>query len=165
MPILSMPSDDITHPIPDLTGYITEGQIVLDRELFRKGIYPPVGVLMSLSRLMKGGVGEGRTRADHMEVSNQLYDAYARATELRALSEIIGKSGLTPIDLKYLEFGDAFEKRFLSQGYDENRTLERTFELAWEVLSILPESELTKIKEEHIKRYYKGGKGVGQLRV
>ena len=165
MPILSMPSDDITHPIPDLTGYITEGQIVLDRELFRKGIYPPVGVLMSLSRLMKGGVGEGRTRADHMEVSNQLYDAYARATELRALAEIIGKSGLTPIDLKYLEFGDAFEKRFLSQGYDENRTLDRTFELAWEVLSILPESELTKIKEEHIRRYYKGGKGVGQLRV
>lgn len=161
VPILSMPSDDITHPIPDLTGYITEGQIVLDRELFRKGIYPPVGVLMSLSRLMKGGVGEGRTRADHMEVSNQLYDAYARATELRALSEIVGKGGLTPVDLKYLEFGDAFEKRFLSQGYDENRSLERTFELAWDVLSILPESELVKIKEEYIRHYYKGGKGVG----
>jgi V/A-type H+-transporting ATPase subunit B len=155
MPILSMPADDITHPIPDLTGYITEGQIVLSRDLFRRDIYPPVGVLMSLSRLMKDGVGEGKTRADHMEVSNQLYDAYARAQEVRALSEIVGKAGLTGVDLKYLEFGDAFEQQFLRQEPDENRTLEETLRRAWDVLSTLPESELTKIKEVHIKKYYK----------
>jgi V/A-type H+-transporting ATPase subunit B len=155
MPILSMPSDDITHPIPDLTGYITEGQIVLSRELFRKGIYPPVGVLMCLSRLMKDGVGEGKTRVDHMEVSNQLYDAYARAVELRALVEIVGKAGLTDVDLKYLRFGDLFEQKFLRQGYEENRTLEQTLSIAWEVLSSLPEGELTKIREEHIKKHYK----------
>lgn len=155
MPILSMPADDITHPIPDLTGYITEGQIVLSRDLFRRDIYPPVGVLMSLSRLMKDGVGEGKTRADHMEVSNQLYDAYARAQEVRALSEIVGKAGLTGVDLKYLEFGDAFEQQFLRQEPDENRTLEETLRRAWDVLSTLPENELTKIKEVHIKKYYK----------
>ena len=155
MPILSMPADDITHPIPDLTGYITEGQIVLSRELFRRDIYPPVGVLMSLSRLMKDGVGEGKTRADHMEVSNQLYDAYARAQEVRALSEIVGKAGLTGVDLKYLEFGDAFEQAFLRQAPDENRTLEETMRRAWDVLSTLPENELTKIKEVHIKKHYK----------
>ncbi len=155
MPILSMPADDITHPIPDLTGYITEGQIVLSRELFRRDIYPPVGVLMSLSRLMKDGVGEGKTRADHMEVSNQLYDAYARAQEVRALSEIVGKAGLTGVDLKYLEFGDAFEQGFLRQAPDENRTLEETMRRAWDVLSTLPENELTKIKEVHIKKHYK----------
>ncbi len=135
MPILSMPADDITHPIPDLTGYITEGQIVLSRDLFRRDIYPPVGVLMSLSRLMKDGVGEGKTRADHMEVSNQLYDAYARAQEVRALSEIVGKAGLTGVDLKYLDFGDAFEQQFLKQAVDENRTLEETLRRAWDVLS------------------------------
>ncbi|MEO9365794.1 MULTISPECIES: V-type ATP synthase subunit B [Candidatus Nitrosocaldus] len=155
MPILSMPADDITHPIPDLTGYITEGQIVLSRDLFRRDIYPPVGVLMSLSRLMKDGVGEGKTRADHMEVSNQLYDAYARAQEVRALSEIVGKAGLTGVDLKYLDFGDAFEQQFLKQSVDENRTLEETLRRAWDVLSTLPEGELTKIKEVHIKKYYK----------
>ncbi len=155
MPILSMPADDITHPIPDLTGYITEGQIVLSRDLFRRDIYPPVGVLMSLSRLMKDGVGEGKTRADHMEVSNQLYDAYARAQEVRALSEIVGKAGLTGVDLKYLDFGDAFEQHFLKQAVDENRTLEETLRRAWDVLSTLPEGELTKIKEVHIKKYYK----------
>ena len=155
LPILSMPSDDITHPIPDLTGYITEGQVVLDRDLHRKGIYPPVNVLMSLSRLMKDGIGEGKTRADHAEVSNQLYDAYSRAQELRALVEIVGKAGLSAIDLKYLEFGDAFERKFLRQDPYENRDLEKTLQLAWEVLSILPESELTKIKTHHIKKYYR----------
>lgn len=155
MPILSMPADDITHPIPDLTGYITEGQIVLSRDLFRRDIYPPVGVLMSLSRLMKDGVGEGKTRADHMDVSNQLYDAYARAQEVRALSEIVGKAGLTGVDLKYLDFGDVYEQQFLKQGVDENRTLEETLRRAWDVLSTLPEGELTKIKEVHIKKYYK----------
>jgi len=155
MPILSMPADDITHPIPDLTGYITEGQIVLSRELFRKGLYPPAGVLMSLSRLMKDGVGEGKTRDDHMEVSNQLYDAYSRAQEVRALSEIVGKAGLTGVDLKYMEFGDEFEEHFLKQNEDENRTLEETLGRAWDVLSSLPEGELTKIKENYVKRHYK----------
>lgn len=155
MPILSMPADDITHPIPDLTGYITEGQIVLSRELFRKGLYPPAGVLMSLSRLMKDGVGEGKTRADHMEVSNQLYDAYSRAQEVRALSEIVGKAGLTGVDLKYLKFGDDFEEHFLKQSHDENRTLEETLGRAWDVLSSLPEGELTKIKENYVRKYYK----------
>ena len=155
MPILSMPADDITHPIPDLTGYITEGQIVLSRELFRKGLYPPAGVLMSLSRLMKDGVGEGKTRADHMEVSNQLYDAYSRAQEVRALSEIVGKAGLTGVDLKYLKIGDDFEEHFLKQGHDENRTLEETLGRAWNVLSSLPEGELTKIKETYVNKYYK----------
>ena len=156
MPILSMPSDDITHPIPDLTGYITEGQIVLSRDLYRKGIYPPINVLMSLSRLMGPGIiAEKRTRPDHGDVSNQLYASYSRAVQLRALSEIVGKAGLSEIDLKYLEFGDLFEQRFLKQGYEENRSLDRTLEIAWDILSTLPETELTKIKEEHIKKYYR----------
>jgi len=156
VPILSMPADDITHPIPDLTGYITEGQIVLGRDLFRKGIYPSVNVLMSLSRLMKDGVGEGKTRGDHMEVGNQLYDAYSRAQEVRALAEIVGKAGLTGVDLKYLEAGDLFESHFLKQNHDENRTLEETMSRAWDVLSSLPEGELTKIKEKNVRQYYKG---------
>jgi V/A-type H+/Na+-transporting ATPase subunit B len=155
VPILSMPADDITHPIPDLTGYITEGQIVLGRDLFRKGIYPPVNVLMSLSRLMKDGVGEGKTRSDHMEVGNQLYDLYSRAQEVRALSEIVGRAGLTGVDLKYLDAGDMFEDYFLKQNQDENRTLEETLGRAWEVLSSLPEGELTKIKDKHVGQYYK----------
>ncbi len=158
MPILSMPSDDVTHPIPDLTGYITEGQIFLGRELFRKGIYPPVYVLSSLSRLMGPALGvvikQGKARADHQLVGNQLYNAYARSIELRALAEIVGKSGLTGSDLKYLEFGDHFEQKFLNQGYDENRTFEDTLRIAWETLSILPQNELTNIKEEFIKKYY-----------
>src|SRR6188472_3368459 len=158
MPILSMPADDITHPIPDLTGYITEGQVVLGRDLFRKGIYPPVNVLMSLSRLMKDGVGEAKTRADHMEVGNQLYDAYSRAQEVRALSEIVGRAGLTGIDLRYLDSGDIFENLFLKQSPDENRNLEETLSRAWDVLSTLPEGELTKIKDRNVRQYYKGTK-------
>lgn len=158
VPILSMPADDITHPIPDLTGYITEGQIVLGRDLFRKGIYPPVNVLMSLSRLMKDGVGEAKTRADHMEVGNQLYDAYSRAQEVRALSEIVGRAGLTGIDLRYLDSGDIFENLFLKQSPDENRNLEETLSRAWDVLSTLPEGELTKIKDRNVRQYYKGTK-------
>ena len=158
MPILSMPSDDITHPIPDLTGYITEGQIVLGRELFRKGIYPPVNVLMSLSRIMKDGVGEGKTRADHQEISNQCYDAYSRAQEVRALSEIVGKGGLTEVDRKYMDVGDMFEKEFLSQGLDENRNLEETLGLQWKVASALPKNELTKVKDKFIDQYYKASK-------
>ncbi len=158
MPILSMPSDDITHPIPDLTGYITEGQIVLGRELFRKGVYPPVNVLMSLSRIMKDGVGEGKTRADHQEISNQCYDAYSRAQEVRALSEIVGKGGLTEVDRKYMDVGDMFEKEFLSQGLDENRNLEETLGLQWKVASALPKNELTKVKDKFIDQYYKASK-------
>ncbi|GBC72408.1 V-type sodium ATPase subunit B [archaeon HR03] len=156
MPILSMPSDDITHPIPDLTGYITEGQIVLSRDLYRKGIYPPINVLMSLSRLMGPGIiSQKKTRADHGDVSNQLYAAYARAVQLRSLAEIVGKSGLSETDLKYLEFGDLFEQRFLRQGSNENRTLDQSLEIAWDILSSLPETELTKIKEEHIRKHYR----------
>ncbi len=153
MPILTMPSDDITHPIPDLTGYITEGQIVLARDLFRKEIYPPVGVLSCLSRLMKDGIGEGKTRGDHQDVSNQLYSAYARSLDLKALAEIVGKAGLTGPDLKYLEFGDLFETSFLRQRYDENRTLDETLSIAWDLFSSLPEEELTKVRQEQIKKY------------
>ena len=165
MPILSMPSDDVTHPIPDLTGYITEGQVFLGRDLFRKGLYPPVYVLSSLSRLMGPALGyvikQGRARPDHHQVGNQLYNAYARSVELRALAEIVGKSGLTGSDLKYLTFGDAFEQKFLNQGYDENRTFEDTLGIAWETLSILPKSELTNIKEEFIQKHYVAEKSAG----
>jgi V/A-type H+-transporting ATPase subunit B len=158
MPILSMPSDDVTHPIPDLTGYITEGQIFLGRDLFRKGIYPPIYLLSSLSRLMGPALGfvikAGKARADQQLVANQLYNAYARAGELRALAEIVGKSGLSVVDNKYLKFGDEFEQKFLSQGYDENRTFDDSLRIAWDVLSILPQSELTNIKEEFINKYY-----------
>ncbi len=153
MPILSMPSDDITHPIPDLTGYITEGQIVLGRDLFRKDIYPPVNVLSCLSRLMKDGIGEGRTREDHSNVSDQLYAGYARAQELRALAEIVGRAGLTGNDLKYLDFGEAFENRLLKQGYEESRSIEDTLSIAWDIFSTLPDKELTKIKQEYIAKY------------
>ena len=155
MSILTMPSDDITHPIPDLTGYITEGQIVLGRDLFRQGIYPPVNILMSLSRIMKDGIGEGRTRADHQEISNQNYDAYSRAQEVRALAGIVGKGGLTGVDLNYLNFGDEFEKNFLSQDIDENRNLEETLSLQWKAVSNLPKNELSKIKDKYIEQYYK----------
>jgi V/A-type H+/Na+-transporting ATPase subunit B len=157
VPILSMPADDITHPIADLTGYITEGQIVLSRELFRKGVYPPVNVLMSLSRLMKDGVGEGKTRGDHMEVGNQLYDAYSRSQEVRALADIVGRAGLTGVDLKYLDVGDKFESYYLKQSIDENRNLEETLTRAWDILANLPKGELTKIKDKNIEQYYKEG--------
>ena len=155
VPILSMPSDDITHPIPDLTGYITEGQIVLGRDLHRKEIYPPISILSCLSRLMKEGVGEGKTRNDHQNVSSQLYSAYSRALELRALAEIVGKAGLAPNDIKYLEFGDLFESKFLKQGFDENRTLEDTLGIAWNLFSTLPVNELTKVKQDEIDSYLK----------
>lgn len=155
MPILSMPSDDITHPIPDLTGYITEGQIVLGRDLFRQGVYPPVNILMSLSRIMKDGIGKGRTREDHQEISNQNYDAYSRAQEVRALAGIVGKAGLTPVDLKYMGFGDDFEGSFLSQAVDENRTIDETLGLLWRAVSNLPRGELTKVKDKYIDEHYK----------
>ncbi|MGC9209880.1 MAG: ATP synthase subunit B [Acidilobus sp.] len=154
MPILTMPNDDITHPIPDLTGYITEGQIVLSRELYNRGIYPPINVLMSLSRLMKEGIGPGKTREDHAQVSDQLYAAYSRGVELRSLAAVVGEESLSEVDRKYLRFADSFEKRFLSQGVRENRSIEQTLDLAWDVLSELPEEELTNIREEMIKKYH-----------
>ncbi|MBW2989151.1 V-type ATP synthase subunit B [Candidatus Woesearchaeota archaeon] len=153
MPILSMPDDDITHPIPDLTGYITEGQFVQSKDLHRKGIYPPVNILPSLSRLMKNGIGKGKTREDHANLSDQLYAAYAQGIELRDLVAVIGRESLSELDLKYLEFADRFEDRFVRQGYDENRTIEITMSIAWDLLGELPESELKRIKEEFIKKY------------
>jgi len=154
MPILSMPDDDITHPIPDLTGYITEGQFVLSRELHRKGIYPPVDVLPSLSRLMKGGIGQGRTREDHANVSDQLYSAYAEGRDLRNLVAIVGEEALTEKDKKFLEFADRFEREFVNQGRDENRSIEKTLEIGWNLLSVLPERELKRIKTDYIKKYH-----------
>ncbi len=154
MPILTMPNDDITHPIPDLTGYITEGQIVLDRNLHNRGIYPPINVLMSLYRLMKEGIGPGKTREDHGDVSNQLYAAYSRAVELRSLATVVGEESLSDVDRLYLKYADLFEKRFLSQDPRENRSIEQTLDIAWEILSVLPETELTNIKDKHIKKYH-----------
>ncbi len=154
MPILTMPNDDITHPIPDLTGYITEGQIVLDRNLHNRGIYPPINVLMSLSRLMKEGIGPGKTREDHGDVSNQLYAAYSRAVELRSLATVVGEESLSDVDRLYLKYADLFEHKFLSQDPRENRSIEQTLDLAWEILSVLPEAELTNIKDKFIKKYH-----------
>ncbi len=153
MPILVMPQDDITHPIPDLTGYITEGQIVLSRDLHRKGIYPPVDVLPSLSRLMSGGIGDERTREDHSGVSDQLYSAYAEGRDLRDLVAVVGEEALTERDQKFLQFADAFEEEFITQAKDEDRTIEETLNLGWKLLSLLPKSELKRVKEEHIPIY------------
>ena len=156
IPILTMPGDDITHPVPDLTGYITEGQIVLSRALHREGIYPPVDVLPSLSRLMKNGIGEHRTRADHPSWAAQLYASYARVQEIRAISVVIGETALTSIDRAYLEFGREFERRFVAQGGNQARPITETLDLGWQILSLLPSSELTRIKEEVLSRYYSG---------
>ena len=153
MPILVMPQDDITHPIPDLTGYITEGQIVLSRDLHRKGIYPPVDVLPSLSRLMSGGIGENRTREDHSGVSDQLYSAYAEGRDLRDLVAVVGEEALTERDQKFLKFADAFEEEFITQAKDEDRTIQETLDLGWKLLSLLPKAELKRVKEEHIPIY------------
>jgi V/A-type H+-transporting ATPase subunit B len=155
MPILSMPDDDITHPVPDLTGYITEGQFVLSRELHRKGIYPPVDVLPSLSRLMNEGIGEGRTRADHLGVSDQCYSGYAEGRDVRSLVAVVGEEALSERDRLNLKFADIFEERFVTQGVDENRTIEQTLNLGWELLSTLPEGELKRIDEKYVKQYYK----------
>ena len=154
MPILTMPDDDITHPIPDLTGYITEGQFVLSRELHRKGIYPPVDVLPSLSRLMKGGIGSGRTRDDHANVSDQMYSAYAEGRDLRDLVAVVGEDALTDKDKKFLEFADRFEREFVTQSQDEDRTIETTLNIGWDLLSILPERELKRVKEDYIQKYH-----------
>jgi V/A-type H+-transporting ATPase subunit B len=154
MPILSMPDDDITHPIPDLTGYITEGQFVLSRDLHRRGIYPPVDVLPSLSRLMNQGIGEGRTREDHLGVSDQCYAGYAEGRDVRNLVAVVGEEALTERDKKFLEFADAFEKEFVIQDRDENRSIEETLDLGWKLLTILSEGDLKRIDEEHIKKYH-----------
>jgi V/A-type H+-transporting ATPase subunit B len=159
MPILTMPNDDITHPIPDLTGYITEGQITLDRSLFNKGIYPPINVLMSLSRLMRDGIGEGKTRDDHKDLSNQLFAAYAKAQDIRGLAAIIGEDSLSEVDRKYLIFAEQFERKFINQGFTENRDIERTLDIGWEILATLPESELGLIRSEYIKKYHPKYKG------
>ncbi len=153
MPILVMPQDDITHPIPDLTGYITEGQVVLSRELHRKGIYPPVDVLPSLSRLMSGGIGEERTREDHSGVSDQLYSAYAEGRDLRDLMAVVGEEALTERDQKFLKFADEFEKQFITQGKDQDRSIQETLDLGWELLSMLPVADLKRVREEHIPKY------------
>ncbi len=154
IPILTMPNDDITHPIPDLTGYITEGQIVLDRALSQKNIYPPVSVLPSLSRLMKDGIGEGYTTADHPEVSNQVFSAYAKVQDVRALASVIGEDELSDTDKLYIKFGREFEKRFVGQGKGENRDIKRTIDIAWELLRILPKSELDRISPELLEKKY-----------
>ncbi len=158
IPILTMPEDDITHPIPDLSGYITEGQILLSRDLHRKGFYPPVDVLPSLSRLKDKGIGEGKTREDHSGVLNQLFAFYARGREVRELALILGESALTDIDKAYLKFGDEFEKKFVNQGYSEDRSIEETINLGWELIGILPRSEMKRVKEEHINKYLQANK-------
>ena len=156
IPILTMPNDDITNPIPDLTGYITEGQVVLGREIYQKNIYPPINILPSLSRLMKDGIGEGYTRADHPAVSNQIFASYSKVQEVIALAQVIGEDELSDIDKKYLEFGKAFEEKFLKQNFDENRNIDETIELAWDVLSILPKNELDRIDTKIIDAHYRG---------
>ena len=158
LPILTMPGDDITHPIPDLTGYITEGQIVLSRELHRKGIYPAIDVLPALSRLMNAGIGKGKTRDDHRQVSDQAYAAYAEGRDLRSLSAIVGEEALSEKDRRFLKFAEEFENKFVKQGPHENRTIDQTMEIAWELLTSLPEESLTRISAEFKQKYYKKGK-------
>lgn len=159
IPILTMPSDDITHPVPDLTGYITEGQITLGRDLDQKGVYPPIAVLPSLSRLMKDGIGKGRTRDDHPRWGAQLYAAYAHMQDVRALASVIGEEELGEVDQKYLQFGRAFEREFVNQALTENRTIEQTLDIGWRLLSMLPKEELTRVTLDEIKRYHKGEDG------
>ncbi|AGK62145.1 ATP synthase archaeal, B subunit [Archaeoglobus sulfaticallidus PM70-1] len=154
MPILTMPGDDITHPIPDLTGYITEGQVVLSRELHAKGIYPPIDVLPSLSRLMKEGIGEGLTRDDHVQWNDQMYAAYAEGVDLRGLVAIVGEEALSERDRRFLKFADEFERRFVQQGRYEDRSIEETLDLGWELLAMLRESDLTKIESKYIQKYH-----------
>lgn len=153
MPILTMPSDDISHPVPDLTGYITEGQIVLDREMYQRGIYPPVAGLPSLSRLMKDGIGQGRTRDDHPHLASQLFAAYSKVKDVRSLAAVIGAEELSPIDQMYLKFGDEFEKRVIAQGEFENRTIDQTLEIGWNTLRLLPHSELLRVTTEELDKY------------
>lgn len=155
IPILTMPNDDITHPVPDLTGFITEGQIVLSRGIQQRGYYPPVNILPSLSRLMKDGIGEGYTREDHGDVSNQIFAAYARVQDVIALAQVIGEDELSEIDKVYMDFGRAFEEKFLKQEFDENRDMIETLDLAWKILGILPSSELDRVSPKILEKYYK----------
>ena len=154
IPVLSMPEDDLTHPIPDLTGYITEGQLILSRELYRKGITPPINVLPSLSRLKDKGIGKGKTREDHADTMNQLFAAYSRGKEAKELAVILGEGALSDTDKLYAHFADAFEDEYVSQGYYTNRTIEETLDIGWRLLSILPKSELKRIRDEYIEKYY-----------
>ena len=154
IPILTMPEDDKTHPIPDLTGYITEGQVILSRDLYRRGVTPPIDVLPSLSRLKDKGIGEGKTRADHANTMNQLFAAYSRGKDAKELMVILGEAALSDIDLIYAKFADAFEKEYVSQGYDTNRDIEETLEIGWKLLSILPRSELKRIDDKFLDMYY-----------
>lgn len=165
IPILTMPNDDITHPIPDLTGYITEGQIVLSRELGQVGIYPPVGVLPSLSRLMKDGIGDGYTRDDHSAVSNQLFASYAQVQDARSLASVIGEDELSPVDRKYIEFGKLFEKHFLNQGFETNRDIIHTLDLGWDLLSVLPKDELHRVDEKILDKFYHHEKAVERFNI
>ena len=157
IPILTMPNDDVTHPVPDLTGYITEGQIVLDRSLDNSGVYPPVSILPSLSRLMKDGIGEGYTRADHSALSNQLFASYAKVMDARSLASVIGEEELSPTDKKYLEFGRLFEQQFITQGATENRSIDESLDLGWRLLSTLPREELDRVDEKLLDQYYRPG--------
>lgn len=154
IPILTMPNDDITHPIPDLTGYITEGQIVLDRSLDQQGIYPPISILPSLSRLMKDGIGEKYTRKDHAALSSQLFASYAKVQDIRSLASVIGEEELSEIDKQYLEFGKTFEELFIGQNFDEDRSIDQTLNLGWCMLKMLPKSELDRVDDEILKEYY-----------
>lgn len=154
IPILTMPNDDITHPVPDLTGYITEGQMVLDRDLHQKGVYPPVGILSSLSRLMKDGIGDGYTRSDHSIVSNQLFASYSKVQNARSLASVIGEDELSPIDQEYLTYGELFEKHFIGQGKDSRREILETLDMGWSLLSVLPKTELDRIDENIVNQFY-----------
>lgn len=153
IPILTMPEDDKTHPIPDLTGYITEGQIILSRDLYKRGYNPPIDVLPSLSRLKDKGIGKGKTREDHADTMNQLFAAYAHGKDAKELSSILGEAALTDVDLKYAEFADEFEKQYINQGFEKDRSIEQTLDLGWRLLSILPKAELKRIKTEYIEKY------------
>ena len=159
IPILTMPEDDKTHPIPDLTGYITEGQVILSRELYRKGITPPIDVLPSLSRLKDKGIGEGKTREDHSGTMNQLFAAYSSGKDAAELMTILGESALSETDLLYAKFATEFENRYVNQGNDTNRTIEETLDLGWQLLKILPKSELKRIKSEYIDKYLPADEG------
>ncbi|MCH4239793.1 MAG: V-type ATP synthase subunit B [Oscillospiraceae bacterium] len=158
LPILTMPNDDVTHPVPDLTGYITEGQIQLDRSLDAAGVYPPVSVLPSLSRLMKDGIGKGFTREDHSAVSNQLFAAYSKVMDARSLASVIGEEELSPVDKQYLTFGRLFESKFINQGFNDNRTIEQSLDLGWELLATLPRGELDRVDDDILDKYYEPAK-------
>lgn len=160
IPILTMPEDDKTHPIPDLTGYITEGQIILSRELFRRGVMPPIDVLPSLSRLKDKGIGEGKTRADHSATMNQLFSAYARGKEAKELMVILGEAALTEMDLCYARFADSFEQEYISQGFESDRSIEETLQIGWRLLSMLPRTELKRIDDQFLEQYYEGNEEV-----